>query len=115
MGVGFSSEIFKLRHPAGVKQSQVLFSHCHGNAANTDSPSPMRLLEEAAVFEVFFDDDVSHGIEHELDVLCVCGARHVGIDLLDVSAQVQVQKLHFDVVSGILVSVGAWRSKRRGI
>lgn len=72
------------------------------------------VLEETAVFEVFFDDDVSHGIEHELDVLCVRGARHVGVDLLDVSAHVQVQKLHFDVVSGILVSVGAWIRPKQG-
>lgn len=52
-----------------------------------------RLLEETAVFEVLFDDDVGHGVEHELDVFCVCGAGHVGVDLLDVSAQVQVQEL----------------------
>lgn len=67
-----------------------------------------RFLEETAVFEVFFNDDVSHSIKHKLDVLRVCGAGHVGVDLLDVSAHVQVQKLHFDVVSCILVSVGAW-------
>lgn len=52
-----------------------------------------RLLEETAVFEVLFDDDVGDGVEHELDVFCVCGAGHVGVDLLDVSAQVQVQEL----------------------
>lgn len=75
-----------------------------------------RLLEETAVFEVLFDDDVGHGVEHELDVFRVCGAGHVGVDLLDVSAQVQVQELYFDVVSGVLVSVGAWRrSQRRGV
>ena len=75
-----------------------------------------RLLEETAVLEVFFDDDVSHGIKHELDVLSVCGAGHVGVDLLDVSAHVQVQKLHFNVVSSILVSVGAWtRSMQRDV
>lgn len=72
------------------------------------------LLEETAVFEVLFDDDVGHGVEHELDVFRVCGAGHVGVDLLDVSAQVQIQELHFDVVSGVLVSVGAWtRSLKR--
>lgn len=52
-----------------------------------------RLSEETAVFEVLFDDDVGHGVEHELDVFRVCGAGHVGVDLLDVSAQVQVQEL----------------------
>lgn len=75
-----------------------------------------QLLEETAVFEVLFDDDVGHGVEHKLDVFCVCGAGHVGVDLLDVSAQVQVQELYFDVVSGVLVSVGAWRrSLQRGV
>lgn len=74
------------------------------------------LLEETAVFEVLFDDDVGDGVEHELDVFRVCGAGHVGVDLLDVSAQVQVQELDFDVVSGVLVSVGAWRrSLQRGV
>lgn len=67
----------------------------------------MWLLEESAVFQVFFDDDVSHGIKHKLDVLCVCGAGHVGVDLFDVPAHVEVQELHFYVVASILVSVGA--------
>lgn len=67
-----------------------------------------RLLEETAVFEVFFDDDVGDGIEHKLNVLRVSGAGHVGVDLLDVSAHVQIQKLHFDIVSCILVGVWAW-------
>lgn len=64
-----------------------------------------RLLEETTVFQVFFDDDVGYGIEHKLDVLCVCGAGHVGVDFFDVSAHVQVQELEFDVVTSILVSV----------
>lgn len=66
-----------------------------------------RLLKETTIFQVFFDDDVGYGIEHKLDVLCVCGTGHVGVDFFDVSAHVQVQELHFNVVSSILVSVGA--------
>lgn len=79
-----------------------------------DSLSPAasaRLLEESAIFQVFFDDDVGHGIKHKLDVLRVCGAGHVGVDLLDVSAHVEVQELHLDVVTSILVSVGAFMGK----
>lgn len=76
----------------------------------------VRLLEEATVFEIFFDDDIGDCIEHELDILRVCGAGHVGVDLLDISAHVQVQKLHFDIVSCVLVSVGAWtRSMQRDV
>lgn len=84
----------------------------HCKALDSLSPAAMaRLLEEAAVFQVFFDDDVGHSIKHKLDVLRVCGAGHVGVDLLDVSAHVQVQELHLDVVTGVLVSVGAFMGK----
>lgn len=72
----------------------------------------MWILEETTILQVFFDDDVGYGVEHELDVLGVCGAGHVGVDLLDVSAHVQVQKLHLDVVPSILVSVGTFRNTR---
>lgn len=67
--------------------------------------------EEPAVFEVLLDDNVSDSIKDKLDVLCVGGARHVGIDLLHVTSHVKLQELHFDVVAGILVSV---RSCSRG-
>lgn len=76
-------------------------------------PARLLYLEEAAVLQVFFDDDVSHGVKHELDVLRVRGAGHVGVDLLDVSAHVQVEELHLDVVAGILVSVWAYMRKEK--
>lgn len=69
------------------------------------------LLEETTIFQVFFDDDVGYGIEHKLDVLCVCGTGHVRVDFFDVSTQVQVQKLHFNVVSCILIGVGSLKRK----
>lgn len=50
----------------------------------------MDCLEETAVFEIFFDDNVCYGIEHKLDVLCVCGTGHVGVDFFDISSQVQI-------------------------
>ena len=32
--------------------------------------------------EVVGDDDICHGVEDKLDVLCVGGAGHVAVDLL---------------------------------
>lgn len=71
-----------------------------------------RFSEKTAVFEVLFDDDVGYGVEHELDVLRVGGAGHVRVDFLDVSAQVQVQELNFDVITSILVGIGAWAGQQ---
>lgn len=39
-------------------------------------------LVEAAAAQVVGDDDVGDGVEHELDVVGVGGARHVAVDLL---------------------------------
>lgn len=41
----------------------------------------MRLVEAAAA-QVVGDDDVGDGVEHELYVVGVGGARHVAVDLL---------------------------------
>lgn len=41
-----------------------------------------RRLVEAAAAQVVGDDHVGHGVEHELDVVGVGGARHVAVDLL---------------------------------
>lgn len=71
--------------------------------------SQMACLEETAVFEIFFDDNVCYGIEHKLDVLCVCGTGHVGVDFFDISSQVQIQELQLDVVTRILKGVGTWQ------
>lgn len=95
-----------------------LFRYCDATKAVRDvrltfTRCLARLLEESAILQVFFDDDVSHGIKHKLDVLRVCGAGHVGVDLFDVSAHVQVQELHLDVVTGVLVSVRACVRKKR--
>lgn len=69
------------------------------------------LLEETTVFQVFFDDDVGYGVKHKFDVLCVCGTGHVRVDFFDVSTQVQVQELHFDVVTSILISIGTLKKR----
>lgn len=70
-------------------------------AASSEDPTS----EEAAVFEILLDDDVGNSIEDKFDVLCISGARHMGIDLLYVSSHVELQELHLDVVAGILVRV----------
>ena len=42
------------------------------------------MSEESTVLKVVLDDDVSDGVEHELDVVGVGGAREMSIDLLGV-------------------------------
>ena len=69
------------------------------------------LLKETAVFEVVLYDDVSDGVEDELNVGRVRGASEVRVNLFLVSALVQTLKLHLDVSCSLLVSVGAWSRK----
>ena len=66
---------------------------------------PKMNLEEATVFEVVLDDDVSDGIKHKLDVVGICGTSEMCVDLLLILAFVQVLKLHLDVGSCFLVCV----------
>lgn len=53
----------------------------------------MPTLEEAAVLEVVFDDDICDGVKDKLDVVCVCGASKMCVDLFCVFLLVQVLKL----------------------
>jgi len=39
------------------------------------------VLVEATPPEVVGYDDVCHSVEHELHILCICGAGHVTVDL----------------------------------
>lgn len=64
------------------------------------------VLEETAIFKILFDDDVRHGVEHDLDVLGVCGTGQVGVDFFLALLHVQVQELRLDVVAGVVVRVG---------
>jgi len=48
------------------------------------------LSEKSAVLEVVLDDDVSDGIEDELDVVGISGTREVRVDLLGVLASSQL-------------------------
>jgi len=77
----------------------------------------VRVLEETAVFQVVFDDDVGNGVEHKLDVVGICGTGEVRVDLLRLLALVEVFKLHLDVGSGLLIGVLAcvvWEADRKG-
>lgn len=69
-------------------------------------------LEKTAIFKVFFDDDVCHSVEHNLDVLCVCGTGQVGVDFFHTLLHVQLQKLRLDVVAGVIICVGAYEKSR---
>lgn len=60
---------------------------------------------EADVLEVVLDDDVGHGVEHELDVTGVGGAGEVGVNLLGLLVAVQVFELPLDVDGSLLVGV----------
>lgn len=63
-------------------------------------------LKQSAVLEVVLDDHVRDGVEHELDVAGVGGARQMGVDLLLVFPLVEVLELHPDVAGRFLVRVG---------
>lgn len=67
-------------------------------------------LEKTTIFKVLFDDDVRDGVEHDLDILCVCGAGHVGVDLFHTLLHVEVQELCLDVGAGVVVCVRTCRT-----
>ena len=62
---------------------------------------------QATPSEVVGDDDVGHGVEHHLDVSCICGAGHVTVDLL-VGGAVLALELCLDVSCCVVVGVGSW-------
>ena len=64
-------------------------------------PSAASLVESAAP-EVVGDDDVGDGVEDELDVLRVGGARHVAVDLLRRRLVLRLE-LRLDVRRGLAV------------
>jgi hypothetical protein len=66
-------------------------------------------LEKTTTFKVLFDDDIRDSVEHNLDVLCVCGTGHVGVDLLHTLLHVEVLKLCLDVGAGVVVCVRTCR------
>lgn len=71
-------------------------------------PIPLlSLLKQTTVFKVLFDDDIRHGVEHDLNVLRICGTGQVGVDFFLTLLHVEIQELCLDVVAGIIIRVGA--------
>lgn len=67
---------------------------------------PLEELEESAVLQVVFDDDVGDCIEDKLHILGISGTGEVGIDFLGFLPLVQVFKLTLDVARGFIVLIG---------
>ena len=62
-------------------------------------------LEETAVLEVVFDDDIGDSIEDELHIVGVCGACEVCVDLLRIFLFVEILKLHLNVGCRLFIRV----------
>lgn len=67
---------------------------------------------QATPSEVVGDDDVGDGVEHHLDISCVCGAGHVTVDFF-IWGAVLALKLCLDVSRCVLVGIGSCREKQR--
>lgn len=71
------------------------------------SPIKRLALEEAAILQVVFDDDISDGVKDELHVLGVGGTGEVRVNLFGVLPLIQVLKLTLDVSSRLLICAGS--------
>ena len=71
---------------------------------------PTSWLEEPAILEIVFDDDVGDGIEYELHIVGVGGTGEVGVDFFGFLALVEVLELNLDVLGGFLVTVRSWET-----
>lgn len=69
-------------------------------------------LEEPAVLEVFFDDNVCNCIKHKFDILGVCSTGHVTVDFFDVFPHIEVKELTLDIIPCILIRVVPWFSRK---
>lgn len=67
-------------------------------------------LEQTTVLKVLFDDNVRHGVKHDLDVLRVCGTGQMRVDLFHSLLHVKLLKLLLDISAGIIVRVWTWKS-----
>lgn len=66
-----------------------------------------RYLVEAAPAQVVCYNDIGNGVEYELNVVCICGAGHVTVDLLG-GGLVLGLELRLDVGCRFAVLLGAW-------
>lgn len=88
-----------------LKLSLLLFTNLHFNHFERSGSRGTGSVQ-AAASQVIGDDDVSDGVEHHLDVPCICGTGHVTVDLF-IGWAVLALKLCLDVSSCIIISVGA--------
>lgn len=65
-------------------------------------------LKEAAVFQVILYDNVSDCVEHKLDVIGVCCASKVRVDLFLVLTPVQILEFHLNVGRSVVICVGSF-------
>lgn len=72
-------------------------------------PSPLRLVQAAAA-QVVSDDDVSDGVEYELDIVGVGSTCHVTVDLLG-GGFVLGFELRLDVCGRFAVFLRACKSR----
>ena len=72
----------------------------------------MRWSEEAAIFEIIFDNDVSDRVKYELNVVSVRGASEVRVNLFSVFAFVEIFELILNVDWRLLVIVRACEQQR---
>lgn len=69
-------------------------------------------LEEPAVLEVFFDDNICNCVKDKFDVLRVRSAGHVTVDFFDIFSHVEVKELALDIIPCILIRVVPWFSRK---
>lgn len=69
-------------------------------------------LEEPAVLEIFFDDNICNCIKYKFDILCVCSTGHVTVDFFDIFSHVEVKELTLDVIPCIFKRVVSWFSRK---
>lgn len=69
-------------------------------------------LEEPAVLEVFFDDNICNCIKYKFDILGVCSTGHVTVDFFDIFSHVEVKELTLDIIPCILIRVVSWFSRK---
>lgn len=62
-----------------------------------------RRLKQPAIFQIVLYDDIGDGVEDELDVVRVGGAREVRVDLLLIFPLVEILEFHSYVATGFFV------------
>lgn len=61
--------------------------------------------EEATVFKVIFNNDISYSIKNKLHIFRICGTCEVSVDFFCVFSLVKIFKLTLNVSSCFFISV----------